>query len=141
MQSEPRSFFFDENISEHLAQIVARFDRNNLIISHAEKFDKGTPDTVWIPEVASWSPKPVVVLGDGRVMRRSAEKLIVRESGLSFVVLASGWMNLSWDHQVWKFIRVWPSIRDTTKTREPTVFDVAVGAAKVDLRFRTSDLR
>lgn len=84
-------FFTDENISEHATKILDLFDRNNEVRAHADYFDKGTADTVWLQEIAGWKEKPVVICGDRAILTNKAERKVLKECGLMFVYLASGW--------------------------------------------------
>lgn len=62
-------FFVDENISYRAAQILEIFDRDNEIRAHRDYFSPATPDVTWLAQISEWDPKPVVVCGDGRILR------------------------------------------------------------------------
>jgi hypothetical protein len=53
-------FFFDENIIEHVARMLAAFDRENEMRHAVDHFERGTSDTEWIPVVASWKANPLM---------------------------------------------------------------------------------
>ena len=129
-------FLMDENISPHAARMLGHFDRKNEIRALEDHFEKGTPDVVWLTEVATWDSKPVIVGGDGRILKNPAERAALRSADLMFVYLASGWTKLPWEEQAWKIVKVWPAIvQNVVKTRHPTVFEVSVRSLKVD-RFK-----
>lgn len=135
-------FFTDENISEHLARMIACFDRANDICIHCDHFEKGTRDDVWVPRIAAWEPKPVVVLGDGRLLRNPGLKLIAKESQFSYVVMGESFMRTAWTDQAWKLVKVWPDVvKATQHVRRPTIFDVKISSLKVQPRHATSELR
>ncbi len=78
-------FFFDENIIEHVARILAAFDREHEMRHAVDHFERGTPDTEWIPAVALWKGDPVAVCADGRILRNKVERKVLKDSGLMFV--------------------------------------------------------
>ncbi len=110
------------------------FDLEHEVRHLLDAFERGTADTVWLRQIAEWEPKPIIIGGDGRILRNKAERRVLRHAELSFVFLAGGWSNLPWETQAWKIIRVWPDIvRNVAAVRFPTVFEVSVGACKVRL--------
>ena len=125
-------FFADESISIRLVRMLVIFDRKNRIRGLQHSFPRGTPDTRWIREIAAWNPKPVIICGDGRITRNPVERAVLREAGLTFICFSIGWMNLSWEVQAWKLIKVWPDVlRAVSKIKEPTLFKVTVSSLKV----------
>jgi hypothetical protein len=121
-------FLFDENIIEHVTRMLAAFDRENEMRHAVDHFDRGTADTDWIPVVASWKGRPVAVCADGRILRNKVERQTLKEAGLMFVYMASGWTNTPWEDYAWKIIKVWPHIvRNVSQARFPMVFEVSVG--------------
>ena len=126
-------FFLDENISEKAARLLETFDRENEVRAHKDAVAPGTSDCDWIHEITSWSPKPTVVSGDGRLLANPAELAALKKSQLHFVYLKKGWTNESWENFAWKLLKVWPSIvRNVRNARRPTVFEVGSGAVKVE---------
>lgn len=125
-------FFTDECFMYKANALLEAFDRNNEIRALLDHFERGTPDTVWISKIAQWAPKPVVVCGDGRILRNKVERKVLRDAELTFVCLASGWTNLSWDVFAWKIIKVWPAIvQSAGAVIRPTVFEVSPATLKV----------
>jgi len=120
-------FFTDENISKRLAQMLDAFDRENEIRAHAQYFQEGVSDVVWMRAVSSWDDSVAVVCGDGRILKNEAEKRVLKECNLTFVYLASGWTRLPWEQMAWKAIKAWPSIRqEVLRARFPTLFEVSI---------------
>jgi len=104
-------FFFDECVSPYMAAMLGQFDRDHEMRASSHYFDQGTPDTEWMPVVASWDNDVVVVSGDGRILRNKVERKVLKECGRSFVCLAPGWTKLPWNEYAWKIVKVWPDIR------------------------------
>ncbi len=104
------TFYADENVSDKLARLLEVFDRRNEIRHITDRYEKGTPDEIWIPGFASLSPTPVILGGDGQILRRKAQRTLLRDSNLSFVYLAKGWMNIPFEQQAWKIVKAWPDI-------------------------------
>ena len=135
-------FFFDENISYRAVQILEIFDRENEVRAHKDHFEPSTPDIDWLVQVSGWDTKPVVVCGDGRILSRQSERLVLRDCALVFVFLAKGWTNESWHNFAWKIVKVWPDIvRNVSHTRQPAIFEVNCGSLKVERRGLISDIR
>lgn len=125
-------FFLDRNISLRLARLIEVFDREHQVEHHDSHFGPMTTDIEWLSRIQEWNPRPVVVSGDLQILRNKAESQVLRESGLTFFALESAWPKLTWDEQAWKFIKVWPRVRDRANAPRPTVFTVPVSASKVD---------
>jgi hypothetical protein len=126
-------FFTDECFMYRANALLEAFDRENQIRALLDHFDRGTPDVVWIQKVAEWSPKPIIVCGDARILRNKVERNVLREAQLTFVCLSSGWTNLPWDVFAWKIIKVWPTIVQTAgSVIRPTVFEVSPQTLKVE---------
>lgn len=133
-------FFLDENISEYLARMLGQFDRQNQIRAHIDYFKKGTPDVEWIPAVAGWGKDTVIVGGDGRILKNKAERVVLKECNMTFVLLASGWSNFDWNNLAWKMVKVWPEIvKNVAQARFPMLFDVSTNL-KVQSMGRISSL-
>jgi len=133
------TFFTDENLSPKCARLLDVFDGQNQVRAHSDWFEQGTPDTAWIPEVAGWDPKPVVVCGDARILRNKVERSCLADSGLTWVFLGKGWTQLNWPDFAWKIIKCWPQVvRDVERARQPTVFEVSCGTMKVERRGLTA---
>lgn len=136
-------FFTDENISKKAAQMLAIFEPKHEVRACKDYFDEGTPDTEWMPAIASWNggQPTVAVCGDGRILKNRVEKRVLKECKLMFVYLAPGWTNLQWPVFAWKIIKVWPDIvRNVKQARYPMVFEVAASSLKIQSGGRISNL-
>ena len=121
------NFFADENINPQMAALLEAFDPRYPVRHLTHQFERGTPDVVWIKDLASREQAWAVIAGDGRILRNKVERLALRQANLTFVHLAPGWMNLKWEEQAWKIIKAWPTIRDeVARASRPTVFQVKV---------------
>jgi hypothetical protein len=129
------TFFTDENISHRVAKLLEAFDARIEVRFFDGEFDKGKPDVEWLRDIAQWQPKPVVLGGDGRILRNRAELRVLKECDMMFVYLAPGWTNLPWHDFAWKIIKAWPAIVDNvTRARQPSIFEVSASTLKVESR-------
>ena len=133
-------FFADENFPPRLVRILDLFDSESVFEHLTDSMDRGTPDVDWIRTLAGRAPRPAIITGDGRILRNAAELQVLRATPLTMFILASGWVNLPWEDQVLKFLKVWPSIRDSANLREPWIFEVPISANKVLRWKRTASL-
>lgn len=129
-------FFTDECFMYKANRLVEAFDRENEIRPLLDHFERGTPDVVWIPTIAKWTPKPVVICGDGRILKNKVERQVLKEAGLTFICLSSGWTNLEWPVFAWKIIKVWPRIVVCGTAIKPTVFEVSPTTLKVEKQYQ-----
>jgi PIN like domain len=135
------AFFVDRCISPELIKITHLFDPGHEMICHDERFPQNTDDAVWIAAVATWTPKPIVLSGDGRILERKSQKQVLKGVDLTWVALASGWPNLSFKAQVIKFLGVWDHIvKETGRVKQPTVFKVPIACKQLISMGPTSDL-
>ncbi|OHB78978.1 MAG: hypothetical protein A2Z25_19575 [Planctomycetes bacterium RBG_16_55_9] len=135
--------FTDENISKNAAFMLRYVEPQHQVRAYLEYFDPGTPDTIWMREVASWNKDEttVIVCGDGRILKNRVEKQVLKECELMFVLLAGGWTNLEWREFAWKIVKVWPDvIRNVEQARYPMVFEVTAGTLKIRSMGRISSL-
>ena len=133
-------FFLDRNVPIRLAEMVRIFDRQHDIEHHDQHFDEQTSDATWLAKIAKWDPRPVVISGDLRILRHPAEAQVLHETDLTFFALERGWPKLRWEEQAWKFIKIWPLIRDKANPRRPSIFRVPVSASKIEYWCLTSEV-
>lgn len=135
-------FFIDRNIPVALARMLNHYDRQHTVTYLDEEFEKTTPDAEWLAEVAGWGDRiPVVVSGDGRILRNPAELQVLRGLPLTFFHFAPGWTNLPWPEQAWKAVKVWPLIVAKASPKRPSMFRVPVSGTKIEFVCLTSDLK
>jgi len=121
-------FLCDENFPRRAAYILDQFDSKHEVRAFLDYFEKGTSDTDWMPVAASWNGKPVAIGGDGRILKNKAERRVLKECGLLFVLLSPGWTHLKWDVFVHKIVGTWPDIvRNVEQARYPMLFEVSIG--------------
>lgn len=134
-------FFFDRNIPEALCRMLGYFDRNHSVIYLDDQFNRTASDTDWLGDLAGRQPPPIVLTGDGRILRNPAECQVLRNSTLTFFLFADGWNSVSWADRAWKTVKIWPDIvRQATNTRKPTVFKIPISANKVERIALTSEI-
>ena len=122
--------------------MLEEFDPTHEYRILVDHFDRGTEDIVWMREIAKWETKPIVISGDGRILRNAVERQVLRECDLMFVHFAQHWTNLPWEVQAWKGIKVWPDVvKNVEKILKPTVFEVNVHTSKVKRVRLVSELK
>lgn len=133
-------FFIDRNVPVALARMLGHYDRQHSIIYLDDRFGKTTPDSEWLSAIADWDPIPVVVSGDGRILKNPAELQVLRGLPLTFFHFAEGWAQMPWKERAWKAIRVWPEVVSAASPRRPSIFRVPVSTVKVEFIRLTRDL-
>jgi hypothetical protein len=94
--------------------VVHRRERPACVIT-----DRGTPDTVWIPEVAlhGW----LIVTRDRRIQERTAEINAVHANGARMVALSSAEAKTTWA-QLEVFMSQWRAIERLTQEPGPFIY-------------------
>ncbi len=134
-------FLADENFQIQAVRLLNAFDTRNDVRHLTEEFGRGTPDAEWIAACAHRFDKPVIIGGDGRILRNKVERAALRESDLSYVYLAPGWTNISWNDFAWKIVKAWPGIVGSLKDLlRPAVYEVKVASLKVERISETAAL-
>jgi len=133
-------FFIDRNLPLALARMLSHYDTKHTIIYKDDRFEQDTADTVWLTQIAAWDPVPVVVSGDGRILKNPAELQVLKGLPLTFFMFAGSWFDLRWRDMAWKAVRVWPEIVAAASPRRPSIFRVPVSASKVELEGLTHEL-
>lgn len=126
------TFFTDECFIYKANALLEAFDRTHEIRALVDHFPRSTPDVDWIAAVSKWETKPVVVSGDGRILRNKVERAVLKEAQLTWFCLASGWTNLDWSTYAWKLIKVWPAVvGNAHRVLRPTVFEISPQTLKI----------
>ncbi|GIK19268.1 MAG: hypothetical protein DYG93_05935 [Leptolyngbya sp. PLA2] len=133
-------FFIDRNVPEQLARMLGYYDRNHTVIYHDDRFEKTTADTEWLKLIAGWDPVPVVISGDGRILKNPAELQVLRDLPLTFFLFAGAWFNLRWSEFAWKAIKVWPEVVSAAAPPRPSIYRIPVSAQKVEFMAFTHNL-
>ena len=136
-------FFFDANFPRGIARAVSEVTaakRDIDIELHDDVFDPGTKDQVWLSQLGRLKEKPIVIGGDGAILRRKAEAEALRESGLTYFLLAKGFTNLNVYAQASLFFKYWPRILEVAKSeRSPCIYEIAING-KIKKRCETRQL-
>ena len=117
------------------------FDKENTVSWMPDHFHRGIADTEWLRRAAEMSPKPVILSGDGRILRNKVERQCLKDGDFTYVCLAKGWTSTSWSDYAWKIIKAWPAVVEEVQAcRQPTVFELHVGKLKVERKSLTREL-
>lgn len=128
-------FLGDANLSPAVARLLNAFDQQNEVHALSDFWPQHTSDSVWIREVRAKlaDEHPVILGGDGRILRNKPELLALKQEGLTFVYLAPGWTQLSWAEFAWRIIKAWPAVvTNVGAVTRPTDFEVKVSSLKVE---------
>ncbi len=113
-------FFIDRSLGKtHV--VNALIDIGELVEIHDNHFNQATPDTDWLPVVASkgW----IILTADKKIAHRRLEMMAVQNSGACMFVLVSG--NLSGSEMAEIFAQAVPSMkRFFNKTAAPFIAKV-----------------
>jgi len=133
-------FFIDRNVPVALARMLGHYDRNHTVIYHDDRFEKTTPDTVWMAAIAEYPSIPVVVSGDGRILKNPAELQVLKDLPITFFLFAGSWISLKWPELAWKAVKVWPEVIAAASPPRPSIYRIPVSATKVEFVSYTADL-
>lgn len=133
-------FFFDRNMPKPLARMLNEYHKDDQVLWLEDRFAEKTDDVVWLKQLAQWDPRPVVVSGDGRILKNPAQRQVLGGLPLTFVSFADRWVNLPWGTQAWKVVKVWPKVVEAARCTQPTVFNVRLSGDVVDAWGATSKL-
>ena len=108
-------YFFDNNLSIHLARAIAALCKPERIeVTHLrDKFPANISDVEWIDALAS--EQDWVVISQDRLTRNPLEKEALRRSGLIAFILVKGWSrHREWDIAA-QLVRWWPRIMEAAE--------------------------
>lgn len=133
------NFVLDENISHKLADILPHVCPDCDVKHLTSLYGQGSPDAEWLGKLGRMTTKPVVIGGDGRILRNRAEQQALKSAGLTFVLLKN-WTNIGWHEQAWKMVKVFPEIvREVGTLRSPTIYEITT-APKLSVFGLTANL-
>lgn len=124
-------FFFDRQISIHIARMIDHFERRHTVAHQDDdgRFQETDDDVFLIQTIAHESPTPVWVTADLAQKRRPHERVALRDSGMSVVFFKRFYKGKSFHDQAMKVLAVWPNIVALCeKVRSPTAFEVPSGS-------------
>lgn len=125
-------FIGDENISKRLMQILDIFDGVNQSRHITDYFDPGTPDLDWLKEMGEWDVRPVVLSGDGAILKNKAERRQLRDANMTYIVWSKSWVNMGFEGQVVTMLKAWPKLRaEVIRIRQPSLFELRTGGKLV----------
>jgi hypothetical protein len=127
----PPRFFFDRCCPIKLATVVKAYEDDHEVrhFDDDARFEKDTPDVVWIERLAEEKCNWVIVSMDAKMLKRPHEKQAIRESGLPFFLFGDAWMRMTMNEKCWKLIKVWPNLVRTTLEMRPRIFEVMGGSS------------
>ncbi len=138
-------FFFDRSTSIQLCRMTSILEKGkHELVHHDEdsRFTQHTADTEWIAAIAKDRVKPIVIAGDGKILRRPIEVEALREANLTFFYLSDHWPQLGLSEMAWKVFKVWPEIIKHAAVADPTVFEICAGKSlKIEEYRKTSQLK
>lgn len=119
--------FFDRCFAKQLCAAITALESGTHVVEyHDDHFAPTTTDVQWLRAVGQWTPKPIVVSGDVRILRKPDELRELIDQDLTFIFLAPGWTNIPFNDCAWKFLKAWPAIlREADRCRQPTAFRVS----------------
>lgn len=125
-------FFFDNTMPPKVVEALRVLDSERKVVHLTNLFDANTADEVWMLNLAKegdW----IVISGDLRISRNSAQRKAWLDSGLVAFFLAKGWTNLPLFDQAWRFLKWWPDIvAQASRIRPPAGFIVPIKQSKLE---------
>ncbi|MDR2990341.1 MAG: hypothetical protein LBU72_00125 [Burkholderiaceae bacterium] len=120
-------FFFDANLSPHLARGINGFTRifNDVekVVALADKFPHDIKDVEFIERLSqegTWCN----VSCDPFTKRHGAEREAIRRGGHTVFVLTSQWTSIQYWQQAERLVRWWPQIVQQARMVEKAMFSV-----------------
>ena len=120
-------FFFDNNLSPHLAKGMLAFQED---VTHlVEHFAPDAKDVDWLPVIAS--NKWPLVTRDERIRKNPAELNALRRYGIGAFFL--GGKNRNRCQIIQQLVRNWPRIKElASKTSPPFAFRIPPTGSKIE---------
>ena len=120
------NYLIDENLPPALSRGILPLHQrdypNERVVSAREMGYTGVPDEIWINDLAGKDEEWTVVTVD----RLRKQRDILKDSGLTWFILARGWSSLGYWNQAWKLVKAWPDIVRHVKESPGSVFLVNV---------------
>lgn len=119
------NYFFDNNLSPHLAAGIAALSRQDArigsVVHLRNRFDRDTPDDQWLTQLAAEGLWCIVSLD--AFTKSRAERELVRQRGLAVVILAKQWHVPFWE-QAQLLVDWWPTIVSVTSQTQRGAYRV-----------------
>ena len=105
---------FDTHLPPKLAKTLSFLEGDDgVIVKHLnEKFPPNTPDIEWIKKLTKeggW----FVITKDNQIRKRPHERKVWQESNIPIVFLPRSWIDFDFWSIAWRFIRYWPSLKES----------------------------
>ena len=114
-------FLADSTFAPQLAQLLDACSQEHCVEHLHDHFRPDVKDTVWIPAVAKWKPRPVVLTADARILTRAAEADELREADLTWFSFKKGWTNITFEEQSWKAVQAfWEIVKHAQRASSTT---------------------
>lgn len=132
-------FFFDRNISIHIARMINHFDRQNLVVHQDEdrRFVNNADDILLINTVKQDDDHVIWVTSDISQRTNARERQALKDSGMSLVFFKRFHKNANAHYQAMKVLAVWPRLCQLCDTnRVKMAYEVPAGSftsQKVDV--------
>lgn len=129
-------FYVDENITPNIAEALAilqnpRVSEDIEVFTIKNEFGKGTPDEVWIPEVAA--ADGIVITQDLNIHRVRQQRELYRQHGLGVVFFKPPKKGYQYWDLVEFYIKRWKVVKEEVKKlNKPFALVVTPRAAKPD---------
>lgn len=121
-------FFFDNNISPRIARALRELVEGEHEVCHLrDRFKPNSPDPEWISQLGregGW----ILITGDLRIRRRTAERLALNQARLTSFFMAKGFAptpneragnsDWFWEQVKW-IVQKWPLIVEQARRVEP----------------------
>jgi hypothetical protein len=135
------NFFFDRNCPERAARMIIGYEASHRVVYLDDEFRPETPDIDWLQALSKRPDQWAVISGDGAILRNQAERSVLRETNLTFFVLAKNWWNGEFHSRAVQLLKVWPFIvQAALNARKPTVWKVPISSPQLDRIGLTSEL-
>lgn len=110
-------FFFDRQISVHIARMIGNFDRKNTIVHQDDdvRFDIDDTDAHILKILASEEPKPIWITADVAQKRKPDERVALRDSGMTVFFFKGFFKNKNPHFQSLKVLSIWPRIAELSE--------------------------
>jgi len=115
------NFFFDNNLSQYLAQAMNLLEQDGAVIHLKDKFQPDAKDEDWLKYVGKKGM--ILITRDKKIRRHAAELKAIKSYKVGAFILTGTVTNI-WD-TVRQIINNWLKIKDlASKTRRPFAFKV-----------------
>ena len=137
------TFFFDRNISVHIARMMGHFERAYSVVhlDDDNRFKPTDTDIKIVTTLAQDDPPPIWITADVNQRRNPVERAALGSSGMTIVFFKAGFHKVSFHRQAIGVLNIWPElVKQTIRCKQPSVFEITPACRKVDFVCLTADL-